>query len=927
MRMCRSAWLTLALWLPCLACVYGMPDERRMELQRETQALFRHGYDGYMKYAYPADELRPLTCGPLHRDPDPANFGVNDIHANVSMTLLDTLSSLPLLHPSAFPKAVELVAERVSFDQDVKVQVFEMTIRALGALLSTYQLLDDLPEDPAAQALKLGLANSAWTWTTKKAQVDVRRYKDKMLALALDLGERMLPAFETPTGIPYARVNLRSGVVKGETVETCAAGAGSLVLEFSLLSRLTGDNRFETLAHNAFMAIWNRRTEHNLVGNTIGATHGQWLAPGMTGVGAGIDSFYEYAIKAGIMLDDDTYYDIFHDAYAAIQTHIRTTDGFIYRPIFTRLLQPASPSTIDSLSAFVPGMQVLAGDIESAIKSHLVFWNLWRKHSAMPESWVWAERRIEWNGYPGRPEFIESTYYLYQATRDPFYLRVGERILADLKRRTRTKCGFATLRNVMTGEMEDRMESFMLSETLKYLYLLFSDTPFPNANKVFTTEGHPLRMPSRLLRAPSAVRKARRLGENHHCPRYQPATAGGRVTGQGIVIGIEGRNEYEYARALVYGWDKEGLEVEDWNRMWWPGGTCRVPTVAKFAFEIVLTPSNGTDGSKAPPEDPSPGLDKVHQDSKTGDYIVTNIDGLRLGVRWRFDGTGYDVANIGPHRIRQGQSVVIVDPAMQDFLPVPSTTVPNPSQSPPEVILRFSLFSGDPGQPGNEGQVFLHAVGATSTFGKVFKPSALAGSTSWELGGKAIRLVVPPETDRGDEEGCEPIHLEHQVDGPFVLLLARGNCTFLEKVVNAQAIGAIGVLVIGTARTTSDAASASSTAGAEQEWEEGLIRPSADESDPTVLASVVEMGVVYTEHVVGEVLRRIAKDQEEVTMAVDVTQVDASEIRQSVSAGEADSSQASAPHPRGSTVPGQLRVGEHAIWNLRVVDATGQVNP
>jgi mannosidase alpha-like ER degradation enhancer 1 len=173
----------------------------------------------------------------------------------------------------------------------------------------------------------------------------------------------------------------------------------------------------------------------------------------MSGIGAGMDSFYEYALKAAILLDDDTYLDIFQDSYAAIQTHVRTSDGFIYRPIQFRQLQTSMPSTIDSLSAFFPGVQVLGGDVESAIKAHLVFWNLWDKHSAMPESWDWVERRLEWKGYPGRPEFIESTYYLYRATKDDFYLRVGRRILDDLRRRTKTKCGFATMRNVETGEV------------------------------------------------------------------------------------------------------------------------------------------------------------------------------------------------------------------------------------------------------------------------------------------------------------------------------------------------------------------------------------------------------------------------------------------------------------------------------------------
>ena len=59
-------------------------------------------------------------------------------------------------------------------------------------------------------------------------------------------------------------------------------------------------------------------------------------------------------------------------------------------------------------------MQILAGDIESAIKSHLVFWNLWRRYSAIPESWSWEDRKVVWTGWPGRPEYIEATYYLYK---------------------------------------------------------------------------------------------------------------------------------------------------------------------------------------------------------------------------------------------------------------------------------------------------------------------------------------------------------------------------------------------------------------------------------------------------------------------------------------------------------------------------------
>lgn len=63
--------------------------------------------------------------------------------------------------------------------------------------------------------------------------------------MAEDVARRLLPAFDTPTGMPYGTVNLHSGVPLGETTVTCTAGVGTFILEFGTLSRLTGDEIFE----------------------------------------------------------------------------------------------------------------------------------------------------------------------------------------------------------------------------------------------------------------------------------------------------------------------------------------------------------------------------------------------------------------------------------------------------------------------------------------------------------------------------------------------------------------------------------------------------------------------------------------------------------------------------------------------------------
>jgi hypothetical protein len=113
---------------------------------------------------------------------------------------------------------------------------------------------------------------------------------------------------------------------------------------------------------------------------------------------------------------------------------------------------------IDSLSAFWPGLQVLAGDVPNAEQAWSKYYFAWRKHQVgLPERFDFLQYvknlsvtlpRSDINGafdslgatlkhYPLRPEFIESTYFLYQATKNPFYLHVGREIFNGLKTHTK----------------------------------------------------------------------------------------------------------------------------------------------------------------------------------------------------------------------------------------------------------------------------------------------------------------------------------------------------------------------------------------------------------------------------------------------------------------------------------------------------------
>jgi mannosidase alpha-like ER degradation enhancer 2 len=143
-----------------------------------------------------------------------------------------------------------------------------------------------------------------------------------LLAIAADLGERLLPAFDTPTRIPYGTVNLRHGVPPGESTIACTAAAGSLTIEFEALSRLTGDRRFYDAAQQAVSALWARRSKLDLVGAHISIVSGAWTQLD-SGVGRGIDSFLEYLLKAHLLYGDERALRRFRRAYEAVEKHTK----------------------------------------------------------------------------------------------------------------------------------------------------------------------------------------------------------------------------------------------------------------------------------------------------------------------------------------------------------------------------------------------------------------------------------------------------------------------------------------------------------------------------------------------------------------------------------------------------------------------------
>lgn len=341
-----------------------------------------------MNHGFPNDELKPISCRAT-RQPQTAG---------TMLTLIDSLDTLALLGDvSAFSKAVARVSSQLNFEMDENISVFETTIRILGGLLSAHIIASDqenlFPESSSMYFFE---------------------YDGKLLDLAEDLGNRLLPAFDTKTGIPYGTVNLLQGVPKDETKVASTAGAGSLLMEFGMLSRLTGRSEFFNVARKALLALYKARSSStNLIGAHIDTEKKKWIETTST-IGSNVDSYYETMLKSYVLFEDEELWYAFRTSYDAVRLYLSHGSFYADAQMSTGR---HTKRVFNNLMAFWPGMQVMVGDFESASSTLNAFHSVRRVHDFTPEdfsftSWKVLKGRAT-QRYPLRPELVESTWFVF----------------------------------------------------------------------------------------------------------------------------------------------------------------------------------------------------------------------------------------------------------------------------------------------------------------------------------------------------------------------------------------------------------------------------------------------------------------------------------------------------------------------------------
>jgi ER degradation enhancer, mannosidase alpha-like 2 len=375
------------------------------------------------------------------------------------MTPVDALDTLILMHLDAeAERARALIISDLSFDRDIYVKNFEITIRLLGGLLSSYQLTGD----------------------------------KRLLSLAEDLGNRLLPVFNSPTGLPYVYVNLRTGRTRDPV--TNPAETGTLLLEFGTLSKLTGRPVFYEKAKRALVETFKRRSPLGLVGESINVETGAWTSTD-SHISGGIDSYYEYLWKCWLLFGDKDCRDMWNASIPAINKYLADeVRGSLWYGHADMQTGARTKTQYGALDAFFPALLALSGDLQRARHLHASSFKMWNLYGIEPETFDYKTTQAVARSYHLRPEIIESTYYLYHYTGDPEYRRIGEKMFDDFVKYCRAEAGYAALADVVSKQQLDEMQSFVLAETFKYFYLLFASPETLQFDKViFNTEAHPLK--------------------------------------------------------------------------------------------------------------------------------------------------------------------------------------------------------------------------------------------------------------------------------------------------------------------------------------------------------------------------------------------------------------------------------------------------
>lgn len=420
-------------------------------LALDVRAQMAWAWDHYHELAWGKDEIKPISGSS-------SSFPLKEHH--LGLTLVEALDTLWVMGlDSRFEDGVRWIKENLDFAVDGEVSVFETSIRLVGGLLSAHHACGD----------------------------------PVLLAKARDLADRLLPAFDTPTGMPFRFINLATGAVRQNV--TSPADIATYLPEWGTLSRLTSDERYAKAAKRAAVAVFERRSKLNMVATQIDVITGEWRSRRAT-VGSYCDSFFEYLWDSWQLLGDADCKRMYEVCTAAILKHQSVwKDGALWFADVDFETGAIVTTEQDELGSFYGGLLGQGG----AMKEGAAYTESWaavqRRYGVLPEGYDYDAAKPTQVTNALRPELVDAAFNLWLLDRDPRWRTIGRDHFVAMKQFNKAAFGYADLADVTSDpkRQADHCPGYWWSEQMKYYYLMFSDTPrFDYRRNYLTTEGNVL---------------------------------------------------------------------------------------------------------------------------------------------------------------------------------------------------------------------------------------------------------------------------------------------------------------------------------------------------------------------------------------------------------------------------------------------------
>ncbi|KAG9292685.1 hypothetical protein G9A89_008272 [Geosiphon pyriformis] len=469
--------------------------------QQSVRDAFKYSWDAYVRDAWGKDQYSPV-----------GKYGVNLAgDSGIGFMIVDALDTMLLMgFKDEYQDSRQWVQNELNFNVTGMVSLFETTIRVLGGLLSAYHLSGN-----------------------------DKVYLDK----AKDLGDRLLGAFQfNENGVsplPRGWVSLSSST-EGQDLfynndQFPIAEVATLQLEFKYLSHITGDPKYWEHVEAIMIHLDRLGKLDGLVPVSISSTTGRFTKQLFT-VGGLADSYYEYLLKQYLLTSgtEPMYLRMYQEALRGIKKRLLSISYPEHLPYFGELRVFKNRSVrfnpkMEHLACFLGGTIALGATngnrntsalqgqqaldfllateftrtcVEMYFKSPTGLGPeyLYFEMNSTKGSETMQDMRLEAQsaGNNLRPETVESLFVLWKITGDVKYREWGWQIFQAFEKYSKFEDGgYTSIEDVtqIPPKRKDRMETFWLAETLKYLYLLFEDPDsnlLPFNKYVFNTEAHPL---------------------------------------------------------------------------------------------------------------------------------------------------------------------------------------------------------------------------------------------------------------------------------------------------------------------------------------------------------------------------------------------------------------------------------------------------